>query len=250
MQRRQRHDAETTRRRVPRALRAEDREAVRGGVRPRRRRVAARVRLEPRHRLPDRRRHPRLHRADDRDRQGRRHRPARRHADAAADPRRAGGRGRAPRARRRAAGGALVRVAETRRARALARGRARLRGAGARVAERDAPEGARRAASPPSSSAELTHAMIRLGRISYVNMAPVFFRLDAEVDEVQGVPTALNRAAARGRARHRADLVDRVRAARRPAAHPAAALRLVAKARSTRSSSCRRRRSSTCARSP
>jgi chorismate dehydratase len=36
-------------------------------------------------------------------------------------------------------------------------------------------------------------ALVRLGRISYVNMAPVFFRLDAEVDEVQGVPTALNR---------------------------------------------------------
>ena len=34
--------------------------------------------------------------------------------------------------------------------------------------------------------------MIRLGRISYVNMAPVFFRLDADVDEVQGVPTELN----------------------------------------------------------
>jgi chorismate dehydratase len=33
---------------------------------------------------------------------------------------------------------------------------------------------------------------IRLGRISYVNMAPVFFRLEADVDEVQGVPTALN----------------------------------------------------------
>ena len=35
--------------------------------------------------------------------------------------------------------------------------------------------------------------MIRLGRISYVNMAPVFFRLEAEVDEVVGVPTDLNR---------------------------------------------------------
>jgi chorismate dehydratase len=35
--------------------------------------------------------------------------------------------------------------------------------------------------------------MIRLGRISYVNMAPVFYRLDAEVVEVQGVPTDLNR---------------------------------------------------------
>jgi chorismate dehydratase len=36
--------------------------------------------------------------------------------------------------------------------------------------------------------------MIRLGRISYVNMAPVFYRVDADVDEVQGVPTDLNRA--------------------------------------------------------
>jgi chorismate dehydratase len=35
--------------------------------------------------------------------------------------------------------------------------------------------------------------MIRLGRIGYVNMAPVFFRLEAEVDEVVGVPTDLNR---------------------------------------------------------
>ncbi len=34
--------------------------------------------------------------------------------------------------------------------------------------------------------------MIRLGRISYVNMAPVFFRLDAAIDEVPGVPTELN----------------------------------------------------------
>ena len=34
--------------------------------------------------------------------------------------------------------------------------------------------------------------VIRLGRISYVNMAPVFYRLDAEVDEVAGVPTDLN----------------------------------------------------------
>ncbi len=35
--------------------------------------------------------------------------------------------------------------------------------------------------------------MLRLGRISYANMAPVFYRVDAEVDEVLGVPTALNR---------------------------------------------------------
>ena len=34
--------------------------------------------------------------------------------------------------------------------------------------------------------------MIRLGRISYVNMAPVFFRLDADVEQVAGVPTELN----------------------------------------------------------
>ena len=35
--------------------------------------------------------------------------------------------------------------------------------------------------------------MIRLGRISYVNMAPVFHRLSYEVEEVVGVPTQLNR---------------------------------------------------------
>ena len=35
--------------------------------------------------------------------------------------------------------------------------------------------------------------MIRLGRISYVNMAPVFYGLEADVEEVAGVPTALNR---------------------------------------------------------
>ena len=35
--------------------------------------------------------------------------------------------------------------------------------------------------------------MLRLGRISYVNMAPVFYRVDTEVEEIQGVPTELNR---------------------------------------------------------
>jgi chorismate dehydratase len=35
--------------------------------------------------------------------------------------------------------------------------------------------------------------LVKLGRISYVNMAPVFYRLDADVEEVQGVPTDLNR---------------------------------------------------------
>ncbi len=34
--------------------------------------------------------------------------------------------------------------------------------------------------------------VIRLGRISYVNMAPIFFRLEADVEEVAGVPTELN----------------------------------------------------------
>jgi chorismate dehydratase len=35
--------------------------------------------------------------------------------------------------------------------------------------------------------------VIRLGRISYVNMAPVFHRLEHDVEEVVGVPTVLNR---------------------------------------------------------
>ncbi|HET7573315.1 MAG TPA: menaquinone biosynthesis protein [Gaiellaceae bacterium] len=34
---------------------------------------------------------------------------------------------------------------------------------------------------------------MKLGRISYVNMAPVFYRVDADVEEIQGVPTELNR---------------------------------------------------------
>jgi chorismate dehydratase len=40
--------------------------------------------------------------------------------------------------------------------------------------------------------------VIRLGRISYVNMAPLFFRLEADVEEVAGVPTELNRALLEG----------------------------------------------------
>src|SRR5438034_8280144 len=35
--------------------------------------------------------------------------------------------------------------------------------------------------------------MVKLGRVAYVNMAPVFFRVDADVEEIQGVPTELNR---------------------------------------------------------
>src|SRR4029079_16314522 len=36
-------------------------------------------------------------------------------------------------------------------------------------------------------------ATMRLGRISYVNMAPVFYGLEADVEEVPGVPTELSR---------------------------------------------------------
>ena len=35
--------------------------------------------------------------------------------------------------------------------------------------------------------------MLRLGRIGYVNMAPVFYRLEYDVEEIVGVPTELNR---------------------------------------------------------
>ncbi len=35
--------------------------------------------------------------------------------------------------------------------------------------------------------------MIKLGRISYVNMAPIFYRVEMDVEEIQGVPTELNR---------------------------------------------------------
>ena len=51
----------------------------------------------------------------------------------------------------------------------------------------------------PRSGRESPHLLppdvrvIRLGRISYVNMAPVFHRLEYDVDEVVGVPTELNR---------------------------------------------------------
>jgi chorismate dehydratase len=34
---------------------------------------------------------------------------------------------------------------------------------------------------------------VKLGRIAYVNMAPVFYRVDAAYEEVSGVPTELNR---------------------------------------------------------
>src|SRR6266849_10088466 len=36
-------------------------------------------------------------------------------------------------------------------------------------------------------------SLMRLGRIAYVNMAPVFYRVEADYEEVSGVPTELNR---------------------------------------------------------
>jgi chorismate dehydratase len=42
--------------------------------------------------------------------------------------------------------------------------------------------------------------VLRLGRISYVNMAPLFFELDADVEEIAGVPTELNQALLDGKA--------------------------------------------------
>ena len=88
--------------------------------------------------------------------------------------------------------------------------------------------------------------MIRLGRISYVNMAPVFHRLNAEVEEVQGVPTELNGMLLDGRL----DLapISSIEYARTPPAcgscRGCASRR---RAPSTRSSSSRGRRSRTSA---
>ena len=144
---RPRHD----RRGLPRALRAQDREAVRGGVRARRA-AERRVRARARHRLPDRRRHPRLRGRDDRDRQGRR-------APTCATARRRC-RSCSPRARTTVvrdalAGGplegALVRVAATRRARAVPRAGARLRFAGPGLPRRRAAPGRARGARPTPS---------------------------------------------------------------------------------------------------
>ena len=45
-----------------------------------------------------------------------------------------------------------------------------------------------------SGTRSLEGSMIRLGRISYVNMAPVFHRLEAEVEEVHGRPDRARRA--------------------------------------------------------
>ncbi len=58
-------------------------------------------------------------------------------------------------------------------------------GAGIRALGRAAPDSGRHLAR--------AEATMRLGRISYVNMAPVFYGLEADVEEVTGVPTELSR---------------------------------------------------------
>src|SRR5581483_11165672 len=177
--------------RVPGALRAQDRQAHRGRLpsRLRRRRAARSVRPQPRHRVPDRRRHPRLRRPDAGDRQDPGHGPARGDADDAAAARGAAGRHRAPRARRRPRRRRARARRPDRRHPALARGRARACAPRRRGASRRARGPHLRDRRP----GRVTSVAIRLGRIGYVNMAPVFFRLGADVEEVVGVPTELNR---------------------------------------------------------
>jgi len=94
--------------------------------------------------------------------------------------------GGAPFRRERRAGHGRARADLSRRRRAY-RDRAENPGARAFRARGRADPGAARHALQRGG------AMVRLGRISYVNMAPVFYRLDAEVEEIQGVPTELNR---------------------------------------------------------
>ena len=91
--------------------------------------------------------------------------------------------------------------------------------------------------------------MIRLGRISYVNMAPVFFRLDADVEEVAGrADRAQPARCSTARSTSRRSRRSSTRATPtgcgscRASASPP-------RARSTRSSSSRARRSSASARS-
>ena len=143
---RPRHDG----RGVSRALCAEDREAVRGGLPARWRQ--RRLRQAARHLVPDRRRHPRLRGRHDRDRQDPRHRPARRHADPAAHPCRPRRRGRARGACGRAARGGARPGCRDGRARSLPRGRGRLRAAHARASTvRRAGTSSTRSRSPSST---------------------------------------------------------------------------------------------------
>src|SRR4029453_6533488 len=80
------------------------------------------------------------------------------------------------------------------------RGGARLRDAGPGECERGGParragrarRGRRREEALSRGHPRGRH-VIRLGRISYANMAPVFYRLVADAQEITGVPTELNR---------------------------------------------------------
>src|ERR671922_310663 len=168
---RPRHDD----RRLPRAVRAQDGEALRGGL-PARRRRARRVRPRARDRVPDRRRRPRLLRRDDRDRQGRRHRPSRGDADPSPAPRGAAGRGRAARPRRRPARRRARPGRRDRRARALPRARARVRVPRPRVPERRTScRGARRADRRRRQSGVVSVAV--LDRIE--TLAPIREKVEA-----------------------------------------------------------------------
>ena len=184
--------------------------------------------VEPRDRLPDRRRHPRLHRPDDRDRQGRRHRSARRDADAAADPRRAGGRGRSrarsPAARRRARSSVSPQSGALERSREIALDYAESARA---CAERLAPRRSSTLSSPRSWSGEAERRDAPPGPHLVREHGAGLFPARRAGRRGSRRADRAERAAARGRARHRADLVDRIREERRSAAHPAAPLRLV-----------------------
>ena len=89
--------------------------------------------------------------------------------------------------------------------------------------------------------------MVRLGRISYVNMAPVFYRVDAEVEEVQGVPTELNRMLVAGELDTAPISSIAYAQQRRPAAAAAAALRRIGGRRRLDPARRRACRSSVCA---
>jgi chorismate dehydratase len=61
------------------------------------------------------------------------------------------------------------------------------------MAEAVEPVAADALGAPLRKGAPAPGAPIRLGRIAYANMAPVFFRVEARYEEVSGVPTELNR---------------------------------------------------------
>src|SRR5207245_7981582 len=61
----------------------------------------------------------------------------------------------------------------------------------ARARRRPGPGSARHALQRAAAVRRMSQ--IRLGRIAYANMAPLFFRLDVDAEEIVDVPTALNR---------------------------------------------------------